>query len=133
MKRIQRLFACVLAGCVSFAGFMASAQATLISTEAVAVSQGVPGIADVRGKLNAALDRADVTRELAARGVDAEQVRARVAALTDAEAALVAAQIDSAPAGATDVLGAAVFIFVLLLVTDILGLTKIFPFTRSVR
>ena len=32
-----------------------------------------------------------------------------------------------------DVLGVIVFIFVLLLITDILGLTKIFPFTRSVR
>jgi hypothetical protein len=31
------------------------------------------------------------------------------------------------------VVGAIVFIFVVLLVTDILGLTKVFPFTRSVR
>jgi hypothetical protein len=44
----------------------------------------------------------------------------------------VAAQIDAAPAGG-DVLGVIIFIFVLLLVTDILGFTKIFPFTRSIR
>jgi hypothetical protein len=56
-----------------------------------------------------------------------------VAALTDAEAAQLADQIDQAPAGASDILGVLVFIFVLLLVTDILGLTKVFPFTRSVR
>ena len=53
--------------------------------------------------------------------------------MTDAEAAHVAAQIDAAPAGAGDVIGAIVFIFLVLLITDLLGLTKIFPFTRSVR
>jgi len=133
MKQIQRLIACVLAGSVSFAGFMTSAQAALISTETVAASQGVPGVADARGKVYAALDRAEVMQALVARGVDPDHVRARVAALTDAEAAIVAAQIESAPAGGNDVLGVVLFVFVLLLITDILGFTKIFPFTRSVR
>ncbi|MBC7727858.1 MAG: PA2779 family protein, partial [Microbacteriaceae bacterium] len=42
--------------------------------------------------------------------------------------------LDTAPAGADGgVIGVIVFIFVLLLVTDILGLTKVFPFTRSAR
>ena len=30
-------------------------------------------------------------------------------------------------------IGMIVFIFLLLLITDILGFTKIFPFTRSIR
>jgi hypothetical protein len=55
-----------------------------------------------------------------------------VAALTDAESAQVAAQIDQAPAGG-DVLGVIVTIFVVLLITDILGFTKVFPFTRAIR
>jgi hypothetical protein len=70
---------------------------------------------------------------LQVRGVSIDAARERVAALTDAEAAQLAAQIDQAPAGADGVLGTIVFIFVLLLITDILGLTKVFPFTRSVR
>jgi hypothetical protein len=74
-----------------------------------------------------------VIAALEARGVSVDAARARVAALTDAEAAHVAAQIDAAPAGADGVLGTIVFIFVLLLITDILGFTKIFPFTRSIR
>jgi hypothetical protein len=65
-------------------------------------------------------------------GVDKSEAQARVAALTDAEAASMANQIDSMPAGG-DILGVLLFVFVLLLVTDILGLTKVFPFTRSVR
>ena len=88
---------------------------------------------DGHARLNAALARADVVAGLEARGVSVEQARARVAALSDAEAAHVADQIDQAPAGAADALGVILFVFVLLLITDILGFTKIFPFTRSVR
>ena len=74
-----------------------------------------------------------VVAALQARGVDPAAARARVAALGDAEAAYLAQQIDLAPAGGDSLLGVLVFIFVLLLVTDILGLTKVFPFTKSVR
>ena len=49
------------------------------------------------------------------------------------EVAHVAHTLDTAPTGASDVLGTIVFIFLLLLITDILGFTKIFPFTRSIR
>ena len=56
----------------------------------------------------------------------------RVNAMSDAEVAQLAGRIDQAPAGG-DVLGMLFTIFIILLVTDILGLTKVFPFTRSVR
>ena len=59
-------------------------------------------------------------------------MRSRVDALTDAETTQLMAQIDQAPAGG-EVLGVLFSIFIILLITDILGLTKIFPFTRSVR
>lgn len=122
-----------VAACLSFAGFVQGAQATLIGTEQVAASQGVESAAAQRERLFATLAREDVAAGLAERGVSVEQARARVAALTDDEVAAVAHQIDTAPAAASDVLGTVVFIFVLLLVTDILGFTKVFPFTRSIR
>jgi hypothetical protein len=56
-----------------------------------------------------------------------------VDALTDDEASRLAGQIDQLPAGADSFWGVLLAIFVILLITDILGLTKIFPFTRSVR
>jgi hypothetical protein len=65
-------------------------------------------------------------------GVDPRQVRERVAALSDAEAAQLAARLNELPAGG-DILGVVVIVFLVLLLTDILGYTKIFPFTRSVR
>lgn len=131
-RRTTRAVAVLLAASLGFTGLVQSAQATLIGTAEVAAAQA-PAQGDGHARLNAALARADVVAGLQARGVSVEQAQARVAALSDAEAAHVADQIDQAPAGASDVLGVILFIFVVLLVTDILGFTKIFPFTRSVR
>ena len=122
-----------LAMCLSTQTMLAQAASTLISTEQVAASQGIVSPSAERARVNATLERADVAAALAERGVSVDQARARVAALTDDEVAAVAQAIDTAPAGASDVLGVIVFIFVLLLITDILGFTKIFPFTRSIR
>jgi hypothetical protein len=84
-------------------------------------------------RIAAALERDDVRAQLAARGVSLGEARARIAALTDAEAADLAARIDALPAGGVDVLGVALVVFLVLLLTDILGYTKIFPFTRPAR
>ncbi len=128
-----RRFVALLAACsLSFASVAQTVPAApaaapgLIGTEqAVAATGG-------RALLEQSLQRADVVAALQARGVSVDAARARVAALTDEEAARVAAEIDKAPAGA-DVVGTIVFIFVLLLITDILGFTKVFPFTRPIR
>jgi hypothetical protein len=57
-----------------------------------------------------------------------------VAALTDDEARLLADQLDRVPAGAGgEILGILFAVFIILLITDILGLTKVFPFTRPVK
>jgi hypothetical protein len=131
--RTRRLLAATLATCISFAGFMHSANAALIGTEQVAAAEGMQAEGAARAHVLATLDRADVVEGLKARGVDPLQVRARVDALSDAEVAQLAQTIDSAPAGASDVLGILLTIFVVLLITDILGFTKVFPFTRSIR
>jgi hypothetical protein len=83
-------------------------------------------------RLLEALSREEIVAGLQARGVSAEAARERVRSLTDDEAAQVAATMDRAPAGG-DVVGALLTIFIVLLITDILGFTKVFPFTRSIR
>lgn len=129
----RRVVAAIVAMSLSYAGMAqaaavggAAAPLPLIGAEQVVAAQAG------RTQLEQTLQRADVVAALQARGVSVEAARDRVAALTDAEAAQVAAQIDQAPAGG-DVIGTIVFIFVVLLITDILGFTKIFPFTRSIR
>ena len=108
----------------------------LILTTTVAslpVQAGMLPASSDRQRIAVALERAEVRAELAARGVSLADAQARVAALTDAEAADLAARLYSAPAGGVDILGVALVVFLVLLLTDILGYTKIFPFTRPAR
>jgi hypothetical protein len=56
-----------------------------------------------------------------------------VDALSDDEVAELSARIDALPAGGDGIVGAIVLVFLVLLLTDIVGLTKIFPFTRSIK
>lgn len=106
-----------------------SAYAGLVGTDKVAASsQSQPG----RERIRAFLDREDVRKELQNQGIDANTAKVRVDALTDEEVLKVAGKLDNAPAGG-DVIGVLFTIFIVLLVTDILGFTKVFPFTRSVR
>jgi uncharacterized small protein (DUF1192 family) len=83
-----------------------------------------------RDQIRQILARDDVQRQLLAQGVSPAEVNARVAALSDEEARQMAEQLDNLPAGASSVLGVLFAVFVILLVTDILGLTDVFPFTR---
>lgn len=131
--RIRRLVAAVAIVSLSHAGLVHAAGSALATPAPLIGAEQVAAAASGRVLLEQTLQRADVVAALQARGVSVEAARERVASLTDAEAAHVAAQIDAAPAGADGVLGTIVFIFVLLLITDILGFTKIFPFTRSIR
>jgi len=84
-----------------------------------------------RAKIMALVDREDIRAQLEVKGVTSEQAKARVNALTDEEVLQVSGRLDQLPAGG-DVIGTLVFIFIVLLVTDILGFTKVFPFTRSI-
>ena len=120
---------CVHAALIAFVsvGIAQPAQAALVGTAQVVAAANAD---QARASLAAALNRADVQAELQRYNINPADAQARIAALSDAEVASVAHQIDSLPAGGDGIVGALVFIFVLLLVTDILGLTKVFPFTR---
>ncbi|MCP5271476.1 MAG: PA2779 family protein [Burkholderiaceae bacterium] len=127
-----------LAGAVSVSLVLSTmpvrVQAAGVPAEAVAQAEGLlPAAGTARQQLASALARDDVAAALRAQGVDPAAVQARVDSLTDAEAQALAARLADAPAGGSDVLGTIVFLFVLLLITDILGFTKVFPFTRSIR
>jgi hypothetical protein len=81
-------------------------------------------------RLDALLARAEFREGLIAQGVDPALVEARVARLTDAEADALAGRIESMPAGG-DIVGTVVFVFLVLLITDLLGWTDVFPFTNK--
>lgn len=133
MKLNRKLVAMTVAIALSHTAGLQAAQAAMIATDAVATASADEQVAARRAQVMATLNRADVAQALIEKGVDMDAARTRVASLSDAEVLQLADQLDKAPAGASDILGTIVFIFVLLLITDILGFTKVFPFTRSIR
>ena len=105
------------------------AQAEMLGTDA-AISK-YTALAD-REMLMDELQRADIQAEIEALGVDPAEAEARLAALSDEEIQSILVQMESDSAGA-DILGTLFTIFVILLVTDLLCLTRFFNFTRCVR
>ena len=83
-----------------------------------------------RGRLLTALDREDVRQQLITLGVDPQAAQQRVASLSDEELRSVAGHMQDLPAGG-DILGVAVLIFLVLLFTDIMGYTDVFPFVKK--
>lgn len=83
-----------------------------------------------RERLLELLDSDAVVQALEVRGVAPAEARARVAALSDEELHALGTQLDAMPAGG-NVVGVLFSVFVILLVTDLLGLTNVFPFTRN--
>lgn len=125
MKAFHRWTARFLIVCMAGIGFPLPASAGVVTTDELVTSAE-------KERVKGFLDRAEVRAQLQSMGVDADSARARVDALTDIEANDLAARIDQLPAGG-DILGVLVVIFIVLLITDLLGWTRIFPFTRSVR
>ncbi len=117
----------VTAGILALSLHVPAAHAAMVGTEAVV--QASQALAE-RDRLRDALNRTEVKQRLVSLGVDPAQVQARVDALTNEEAQRLAKQIDEMPAGG-DAIGWLVFIFVLLIITDVLGLTDVFPFTKK--
>lgn len=101
-----RVLSRVLIVCV--AALPLQLQAGMIGTgEAVTAEKGQAA----RDALRVIVDRAAAAGKLQAHGLTAPQAQARIAALTDAEAALLAQRVERAPAGAD---GAAVGLLIII-------------------
>jgi hypothetical protein len=133
-RTLCRLLAIPMAAVIFVSSMpMRVAQADLVPTDRVL--EGTAGVDD-RAQVQQFLAREDVQLELKRQGVDPAEAAARVNSLSEAEVSQLADVIRQDPAGSGAVgavIGAVVLIFIILLITDILGLTKVFPFTRSMR
>lgn len=129
MKNFKKFVSTCVIVCITAAGFPLTAQARIVATGEVVATVDA---AASRASVNQFLARDDVRQAMLGQGVTPQAAAERVAAMTDAEVAQLQGRMDQAPAGG-DVLGVLFTVFIVLLVTDIMGLTKVFPFTRSVR
>ena len=108
-----------------------SVLAAMIGTEAV---MGSARGQEARDHLQQFLARQDVQKALIAQGIDPVEARARIDSLSDDEVIRIAEQIDQLPAGGGFLEFLLVIIlvgFIVLVITDMTGVTDVFPFIKS--
>jgi hypothetical protein len=129
MHKIQRPLAWLLSALLVLMPVM-SAQAGMLDTDTlITTGQSQQSIAG----LQQLLEHEDAQRQLLALGVSPEQVRERVANLSDSELARINQGIDTLNAGGDSVLGVLLIIFIVFVITDVIGATNIFPFIHPVK
>jgi hypothetical protein len=128
LRKMSTALSALLALTITCLSLPMTAHGAMIGTQAVIAEQGAVD----RALLVATLERADVQQQLVSLGVDVQQARERVAAMTDEELQTLNGKLKELPAGG-DVIGAVVLIFLVLLITDIAGFTDIFPFVKKHR
>ena len=111
-----------------------TAKAQMVATDTVITAQKQEAH---REQVTAFLHRDDVQQVMVRNGVDIAEAQKRVASLSDSELTKISQAMEQLPAGGDGgvgaVIGAAVFIFLVLLITDLLGLTHVFPFVTHRR
>lgn len=125
----KRAIATLLIFCTTSFGVPGLARGAIVGTEEVLATETT---GSKRDRLHQFLARDDVRQGLMKQGVEVATARERVVGLTDSEVSALVGRVDQAPAGG-DVVGVIFTVFIVLLVTDILGWTKVFPFTRPIR
>jgi hypothetical protein len=110
-----------------------TAQAKLIDTHTAISGQEA---LDNRAQVASFLAREDVKEVMIEHGIDSVEAQKRLDSLSDAELTKIANSMDHLPAGGDglgSLVGAAVLVFLVLLITDILGFTHVFPFVNHSR
>lgn len=110
-----------------------NAQARMVGTDAMIAEQQA---LDQQAQVADFMAREDVKQIMTQYGVDPVEAQQRVDSLSDEELAKFSSSIDQLPAGSGaigTIVGAAVLVFLVLLITDLVGLTHVFPFVNHSR
>ncbi|MGA7979772.1 MAG: PA2779 family protein [Chromatiaceae bacterium] len=111
---------------------LSPAQSAMVGTDSVIGKSAAHG---QRDRIRTFIDRKDVREQMESIGVSPDEAMARVAALSDQEVANISGKLGQLPAGGDggSIVGALLLIFFVLLLTDLLGLTHVFPFVYHKR
>jgi hypothetical protein len=120
----------LIAFIVSLSIFSTTMFAQMVDTRTVIHSTSVKAT-----NIDSFLAMQEVQDKLAALGVSPASIKDRMSSLSSEEIAQINQKIDSMPAGGDvgAVVGVLAFIFIVLLITDLLGFTKVFNFTKTIR
>ena len=122
-----RFFTALLAVSILFVSVQPAVNAAIVSTsDLVATEQSK---IDREYLLNS-LEREEVRTALTSQGVDLEMAKQRISSMTDEEVRALNQKMDEMPAGG-GVVGVVVIIFLVLIITDLVGLTDVFPFVNK--
>ncbi len=122
--RQSRFIASLLISSILFISVQPAVNAAIVSTSDLVAQQ--QSQID-KASLLKSFDRKDVQMALASKGVDINMAKLRVASMTNEEVQQLNAKMDSLPA-AGDIVGTLGFILVILLITDLLGVTDVYSF-----
>ena len=128
MRFMTRPMAWLLSAMLAFMPIL-PAQAAMIGTGEI-VSPAQSGLGDER--LQQFLDREATRQQLQEWGVSTDWVETRLNSLTDADVARIHQEIDNLDAGGSSILGVLLIIFIVFVITDVIGATDIFPFIHPV-
>jgi len=126
---VRQMLCGILVAAAATLGPIQVARAELIATDAVLPSPATAA----RAELQAVLERTDVRAELQQLGIEPSEASARVASLSDAEVIEVQGRLSELPAGegfVEAVAGVLIVTVAVLVFTDLLGYTDVFPFIR---
>lgn len=126
-RKLNRSLSAVLIFLLAMLSIQSPAYASIVGTD-IAIAQQQSDID--RAKLLAMFERNDLRDELIAQGVDPDAARERIAALSDEEVTAMVGQVDQLPNGG-DAVGVVIFLFLVLLFTDIMGWTDVYPFVKK--
>lgn len=105
------------------------AQAAMIGNEQI-INQHSQG--QTRDSLQQLLDQQSARQQLQSLGVSPDQIKSRIDSLTDSELARINRHVDTLDAGG-NILGILLVIFIVFVITDVIGATDIFPFIHPVK
>lgn len=119
---LKRILTYTMALHVLWLGFLPAAQAGIVGTQTVLqLDQRETRM----NRINAALMREDVQRELINLGVAPSEVQERLAAISDAELRQIEGQLSTLPAGG-NVVAVVGVVFIVLIILELLGVTNVF-------
>lgn len=119
----RQLVVAITVACFLGLGLQPTASAGVIGTQDYLAAETRAGHL---AEINALMSRADVQAQLVALGVDPVHAATRAAALSDAELARVAAEMQTLPAGGDSLLAVIGIVFLVLLILELTGVIDIF-------
>jgi hypothetical protein len=128
MHYLRRPIAVLLSMLLALAPLM-PAQAAMIGNQQI-INQQQQG--QTRDSLQQLVEQQSARQQLLALGVSPDLVKNRIDSLTDSELARINRHVDTLDAGG-NILGILLVIFIVFVITDVIGATDIFPFIHPVK